>query len=79
MTNIIRTCISFKSMCSYLLFLNFFVQNIFVSLYKRLLEPTWKTLSACVLVLDHLYEDFRCSIITDFMSIMLGFSNVFGS
>ena len=43
----------------------------FVSLYKELLEPTF-------LVLDNLREVCRCLVITDFISTMFGFSNVFG-
>ena len=41
----------------------------FVSLYKELLEPTF---SACPIALDNLCEVFGCSVITDFVSTMLG-------
>ena len=47
----------------------------FVSLYKELLEPTF---SACPIALDNLCEVFGCSVITDFVSTMLGLSKVFG-
>ena len=57
-----------------LLFLHFFVQNFFtffVSLYKEVLEPTWETFLACLIVLDNLSEVYGCSVIIDFISTML--------
>ena len=51
------------------------VVMVFVSLYKELLEPTF---SACPIALDNLCEVFGCSVITDFVSTMLGLSKVFG-
>ena len=66
-------------MCSfcYFTFLYFSSEifTFFVSLYKELLEPTF---SACLIVLDNLYEAFGCTVMTDFTSAMFGFSKVFG-
>ena len=53
----------------------FYIFTFFVSLYKELLEPT---VLACLIVLDNLCEVFGCSVITDFISTMFGFSKVFG-
>ena len=39
-------------------------------------EP-WETFSTCLIVLDHLQEVFGFSIVTDFMSIIIGFSVAF--
>ena len=39
--------------------------------------PTWETFLACLIDLDNL-EVFGCSIVTDFTSIIIGFSIVFG-
>ena len=47
----------------------------FVSLYKELLVPTFW---ACLIVLDDLCEDFGCSVITDSIPTIFGFSEVFG-
>ena len=43
----------------------------FVLLYKELSEPTF---SSFPMVLDNLSELFKCSVITDFISTMFGFS-----
>ena len=45
-------------------------------MYEELLETTWKNFSACLI--DNLFEVFGCSIITDFISRLFGFSTVFG-
>ena len=66
-------------MCSFYFYI-FFVQKFFtffISLYKEVLEPTWETFAACLIVLDNLWEVFGCSIINDFISTMFGFSKVF--
>ena len=60
----------YKYLHIFFLFRN--VSRFFVSLYKELLEATF---SACLIVLDNLYEIFPCSIITDFISTV---SKVFG-
>ena len=73
-----NTFIAFKSIFWFCYFFGFFVQKIshfFVSLYKELLEPTFLPF---FIVLDNLCEVFRCSAITDFISVMFGFSKVFG-
>ena len=54
----------------------------FILPYKELSEflpapLTWETFSACLIVLDNLCEVFGCTVITDFMSAMSGFSKVF--
>ena len=49
--------------------------DLFVSLYKELLEPSF---SARFIVLDNLFGVFGCSVIIDFISAMFGFSKVFG-
>ena len=64
--------------CSRFVTFTFFLFRIFhffVSLYKELLEPTF---SVSLIVLDNLCKVFGCSGITDFISIIFGFSNVFG-
>ena len=48
--------------------------DFFVSLYKKLLEPTWDTFS----VLGNLCKIFGWSIITNVTSIMFECSKVFG-
>ena len=67
----------FKSMY----FFCYFVQNIFTffaSIYRGVLEllpeSTWRTFSACLIVLDNLCEIFRCSMVTDYLSTVFGFS-----
>ena len=47
-----------------------------VSLYKELLEPTLSLFP--YFVLDNLWKIFQCSVITDFISTMFGFSKGFG-
>ena len=49
--------------------------HFFVSLYKELLEPTF---SAHLIILDNLCGVSGCSVMTCFISTMLGFSKVFG-
>ena len=66
--------ISIKSMRSFSYFCIFFVLK---GLLEILPEPTWETFSTCLIVLDNLCEVFGCSIITDFMSTVCGFSIAF--
>ena len=40
-------------------------------------EPDWEIFWAYLLVLDNLEKDFGCSIVTNFMSAMFGFSTAF--
>ena len=53
----------------------------FVSLYKVLLELMlehfWKNFLAYLTLLDNLQAVFGCSIVTEFMLTMFGFSKVF--
>ena len=69
-------CISY-SLC-------FIKKSVFaVSLYKALVEflsapPIWENFLAGLVVFDNLQEVFGYSIVTNFMSIMFGFSIVFG-
>ena len=65
-------------MFSFCYFYVFFIQNIFnffASLYKEILETDF---SPFPIVLDNLFEVFGCSVITDFVSTIFGFSKVFG-
>ena len=69
-------CISY-SLC-------FIKKSVFVVLlYKALVEflsapPIWENFLAGLVVFDNLQEVFGFSIVTNFMSIMFGFSIVFG-
>ena len=56
--------------CARFILAFFSFKRFVVSLYKKLLEPTFST---CFIALDNLCEDFGCSIITDFISTMFGF------
>ena len=76
-----RTCKSFKSMSLFCYFICFLFEKLslfFVSINKELLASTCETFSACVIVLNNLCRVLGCSIITDFISIMIGFSKVLG-
>ena len=69
---------AFKSMFSFCYFYVSFIRNIFTffaSLYKELLETDF---SPFPIVFDNLFEVFGCSVITDFVSTIFGFSKVFG-
>ena len=67
-------------MCSFCYFYSFFVQKVFTFLYRsiEIFKPTWETFLACLIVSDNLWQVFRCSLITDFIPKMFGFSKVFG-
>ena len=56
---------------------------VFVALYKGLSKfltalLTWETFSDCLIALDNSCKVFGCSILTDFMSTIFGFSKAFG-
>ena len=62
-------CFTFPSFKTFFFF--------FVSLCKVLLEPTWETFSACLVVLDNFCEVFGCSVITDSISTVVAFLQSF--
>ena len=53
-----------------------FLLFFFVPLYKKLLELTGETFSACLIALDNFYEVYGCFVITDFILTMLAFLKV---
>ena len=75
--NIASTYKTFKA-CTRFVILTFFsfkkFSLFFISLHKELSEPTF---SACLIVLDNLYEVFGCSVIINSISTMFDFSKSF--